>query len=46
METMGALYLSHDVINKWQKKNEKVEFRIMFNQLHVQRLVCMTVASR
>ena len=37
----------HDVIEKWQNfQNEDATFRVLFNHLHVQRSVSMTVAPR
>jgi len=40
----------HDVIDKWQKKkipNEKAKVsHILFNELEVQHLVCVTVTPR
>ena len=37
----------HDVIKKWQNfQNEDATFCVLFNHLHVQRLVSTTVAPR
>ena len=37
----------HDVIDKWQNfQNEDATFCVLFNHLHVQRSVSMTVAPR
>ena len=46
----GICFLTeNDVIDKIDGKNfqnENVKFCTLFNQLHVQRLVCMTVTPR
>ena len=37
----------HDVIEKWQNlQNEDATFRVLFNHLHVQHSVSMTVTPR